>query len=90
MLSQLAGGLQGGFFGLKIWLSRASASFVGEMERRVRGDVLSYYECRLTGSREKSYPMAYVDSLHTVCPPTSLSECNRVCCFDYMVTESGD
>lgn len=78
------------FVGLKMWLSRASASFVGEMEYRVRGDFASYCEYRLTGGREKSYPMAHVGFLQTVYPPTSLSECKRVCLSEFMSTESGD
>jgi len=41
------------FVGLDIWLLRGSASFVGEMERRVRGDVVSCYECRLASGGEK-------------------------------------
>jgi len=82
--------IAGCFAGLKIWLLRARASFADKMECRVRGDFLSCYEYSLTGSREKSYPMAYVDSLHTVCPPTSLSECKRFCCSGFMSTGNGN
>ena len=82
--------IAGCFAGLKIWSLKVRASFVGEMRCRVRGDFLSCYECRFARSREEVVPMAYVDSLHTVCPPTSLSECKRFCCSGFMSTGNGN
>lgn len=78
------------FVGLDTWLLRAGASFAGEMEYRVRGEVLFCYECRFASGRKKSYPKAHVGFLQTVYPPTSLSECKRVCFSEFMSTESGD